>query len=53
MIDFSHVLDVKPPERLILLEEMKLAGGVILDISIVGQFLIIIKVCYGVFVKVG
>ncbi len=34
-LDFWRVLDVTPPERLILLAEMKLPGEAILDISIV------------------
>jgi uncharacterized protein YbjT (DUF2867 family) len=36
-LDFWRVLDVTPPERLILLAEMKLPGEAILDINIVEE----------------
>lgn len=36
-LDFWRVLDVTPPERLILVAEMKLPGEAILDINIVQQ----------------
>lgn len=36
-LDFWRVLDVMPPERLILLAEMKLPGEAILDIKIIQQ----------------
>ncbi len=36
-LDFWRVLDVLPPERLILLAEMKLPGEAILDINIIQQ----------------